>query len=294
VHATELTATLVSPPRALPGPTVLRTLRDRLRGAVEEAIDGASPVPELEVTLPVLRRATEAEAFEATVEPFAWKPAFVRRSLGLAAVEACVRGRFRAPAEAVAPIAERAVLEWERSGWRTFHWEPWFAGLAHGARAVVLAEAVTWSSSLWATFDWSVFDRPPRFGGPDDRWRCPTTPAVVFRGRSELRAEALPGPGHTTPDSGRPPALVSIAGGCPRAGWEAELAFLALASVVRAPDRPVPARVLGVWPDTGDRRFVEIDEPSLGAASDRAVATVVALVEAHRRAQGRSSVGRRR
>ncbi len=288
--ATELTATLVAPPQGVPHPAEIRTLRDRLRAAVEAATGGATHAPELEVTLPVLRRAAEPGAFEAAAEPFTWKPAFVRRSLGLAAVEACVRGRFRGPAEAAAPIAERAVVEWERSGWRTFHWEPWFAALAHGARAVVLAEAATWSSSLWATFDWSVFDRPPRFGGPDDRWRCPTTPAVVLRGRSELRVEATPGPCRAAPERGRPVALVSIAGGCPRAGWEAELAFLALASVVRAPDRAVPARVLGVWPDTGEQRFVEVDGRSLGSAADRVVATVAALVAAQGREGRRSSV----
>ena len=47
------------------------------------------------------------------------------------------------------------MSEWRQTGWRTFHWEPWLAGLPAGARAVVLAEAVTWATACSIlTFGW--------------------------------------------------------------------------------------------------------------------------------------------
>jgi len=42
----------------------------------------------------------------------------------------------------------------------------------------------------------------------------------------------------------------------------------------------VPARVVGVWPDTGADGVVEVDEGTLAAAADLVVATVTAVVEA--------------
>jgi hypothetical protein len=111
----------------------------------------------LVVSLPVLRQArNRPESVADSGEPFAWKPAFVRRSLGLAALDACAAGRFRTPGQAVGPVAGASVARWEETGWRTFHWEPWFAGLAPGARAMVLAEAVGWATAVWSSFDWEV------------------------------------------------------------------------------------------------------------------------------------------
>ena len=81
------------------------------------------------------------------------------------------------------PGGRQAVDEWRRTGWRTFHWEPWFAGLGPGGRAAVLAEAVTWATPLWAA---------PRLGrvgpravsaAPTTCGRCPATRTVRLRGR---------------------------------------------------------------------------------------------------------------
>ncbi len=141
------------------------------------------------VGLPLLRQArTRPETLTAPEEPFAWRPVFIRRSLGLAVVDACVRGRFRTPLEAVGPVVSEAVGQWEETGWRTFHWEPWVAALAPGARAVVLAEAVAWATSLWSSFDWSEFDPLPQIGGADDQWVCPAARPLRLKGRPELRA----------------------------------------------------------------------------------------------------------
>ncbi len=268
------TRSLTAPPPPPVDPAVRTALRGQLvarLGPLVAPLPAGDPVV---VTLPLLRQArSRPESLGERDAPFAWRPAFVRRSLGLAVVEACAAGRFHSPLEAAGPVAAEAVARWEETGWRIYHWEPWVAGLAPGARAVVLAEAVGWASSLWSSFDWSGMDPLPDFGGADDQWACPSTHSVRLKGRSELR---LPlGPGGAA-------ALVSVSGGCPTEGWREELAFLALTASLRSPSRPVPARVVGLWPDAGADRCVEIDETVLAAAVDRVVATVAAVVDSRR------------
>jgi hypothetical protein len=222
------------------------------------------------VSLPLLRTArTAPEWLARPEEPFTWKPLFVRRSLGLAVVGACASGRFRAPADAVGPVVDEAVAEWGRTGWRTFHWEPWVAGLTPGARAVVLADALCWATALWSSLDWAALSRAPRFGGVDDQWICPASRTLRLKARAEVRVPL-----------GEGSALVSVSTGCPGTGWADELAYLALVAGMRSPTRPIPARVMGLWPDAGFHSSVDIDHRSLDGAVDRVVATVAATVEA--------------
>ncbi len=258
-------------------------IRDALVARVDAAVDGLAPGGLVEVTLPVLRMARSRPGTVGLPEAtFAWKPVFARRSLGLAAVRACADGRFRGPAEAVGPLAEEAVDEWRRTGWRTFHWEPWFAGLGAGARAVVLAEATTWATPLWASAEWTALGSRAVIGGADDSWTCPGPRTVRLKARCEARVYPLPVEpargGAERPVAG--PALVSVSAGTPDEGWAHDLAYLALVAALREPDRPVAARVVGLWPESGLRRTVGIDEPALAAAADRVVAVVELLAHA--------------
>jgi hypothetical protein len=75
-------------------------------------------------------------------------------------------------------------------------------------------------------------------------------------------------------------ALVSVSVGCPEEGWVEELAYLALTAGLRSSSRPVPARVMGLWPDAGLHRTVDIDEQALEAAADRVARTVGIVVGA--------------
>jgi hypothetical protein len=285
-RAFELTRALLAPPVARVGEGERARVRDRLISGMAPVADRLDAGTQVEITLALLRRArSHPEGLARAEEPFAWKPAFVRRSLGLAMVNACLAGRFRTPAEAAGPVATEAVSEWRQTGWRTFHWEPWLAGLPAGARAVVLADAVTWATALWSSFEWSAFPGAPRVGGADEQWICPTVHSVRLKGRAELRVPLRPAPFPSPPgpEPALPPvALVSLAGGTPGPAWPDELAFLALVAGLRSPSRSVPARVVGVWPDAGTHRTVEIDGPMLNRAADRAIATVSALADAGR------------
>jgi len=233
------------------------------------------------VTLPVLRSVgPDARSALPPEEPFAWKPAFVRRSLGLAVVHACVSGRFHTPAQAVVPVADEAVEEWRRTGWRSFHWEPWMAGLAPGARAVALADALTWATALWTSLDWRALPAATRIGGVDDQWLCPAVRTVRLKARAEVRVPLVRAAPGVVPAEASGSVLVSVSSGCPARGWSEELAYLALVAGLRSPTRPVPARVIGLWPDAGFREGIEVDRAALEGAVDRVVATVARLVDA--------------
>jgi hypothetical protein len=281
----ELTRSLLAPPTTSVADRMWGEVRDRLLAGVVPRAEQLAPGAPLEINLAMLRQVRSHPETVTRPDPvFAWKPVFVRRSLGLAVVQACVDGRFRTPADAAATVAAEAVEEWRRSGWRTYHWEPWFAGLAPGGRAAVVADAVTWATALWSTFDWREFDPAPRLGGADDQWVLPADRTIRFKGRAELRVPVRPG-GSGSVGSGAPPrpeAMVSVTGGSPGDRWAEELAYLGLVAGLRSPWRPVPARVVGVWPDAGATRMVAIDDASLIAAADLVVDTVATLVDARR------------
>lgn len=274
-------------------------VRDRLLSAVPPLVDELPAGEQVVITLPMLRQARQGrDGALGLDQPFVWKPAFVRRSLGLAAIEACLQHRYETPAQAVGIVADEAVATWVRTGWRTFHWEPWFGGLPAGARSVVLAEAATWATALWSAFDWNQFASVPTAGGPDDQWICTAARTVRLKGRSELRI-GLTAPeccrtgrhrevasekefGAESSGPGPSTALVSVSGGIPSEEWRSELGFLALVASLRSPSRPVPARVAGLWPDAGVRRVIEVDAEILRAAADWVVSAVSMWVAAPR------------
>jgi hypothetical protein len=281
----QLTRSLLAPPTTSVTDRVRGEVRDRLLAGVVPRAEQLAPGAHLEINLALLRQVRSHPETVTRPDPaFAWKPVFVRRSLGLAAVQACIDGTFRTPAEAAGTVAAEAVEEWRRSGWRTYHWEPWFAGLAAGGQAAVLADAVTWATALWSTFDWREFDRAPRLGGVDDQWVLPADRTIRLKGRVELRVPVRPA-GSVGSDGPPPPeAMVSVAGGSPGDRWSEELAYLGLVAGLRSPWRPVPARVVGVWPDAGATRMLAVDDGSLIAAADLVIATVATLVDARRMA----------
>jgi len=259
------TAGLLAPPLHEVDADTLARVRAALEAGVADATAGLGHGDVVELGLHQLRRARyRPELLALPDEPFAWKPAFVRRSLGLELVRACATGRFRGPADAVGPVTDQAVEEWRRTGRRSFHWEPWLTGLGRGARAVVHAEAVAWATPLWAAFDWTGLAGVVEFAVPDDTWNCPAARPLRLRGRSEVRVGS-------PPDR---PSLVSVASGCPGDGWRDELAFLALVSALADPGRPAVSRVIGLWPESGYRLVVDVDGTTLAGAVDRVVDAV--------------------
>lgn len=285
IGVAEVTSALVAAPPTPVADGVRARLGEDLSARIAPLAECLPPGEQIVVTLPTLRQAlVRPDSLMQPDEPFAWKPVFVRRSLGLEVVNACATRRFRAPADAVGPVADEAVSDWERTGWRRFYWEPWLAGLAAGSRAMVFAEAVSWATALWSSLDWKAFSPPPHFGGTDDQWACPAARTVRLKGRCEVRVPLAQEP---TGTGGRnsvasPTALVSLSSGCPGPTWAEELAYLAMVAGLRSPARPVPARVVGLWPDAGEYRVAEVGDQLLAAAADRTVTTVQAIADAAR------------
>ena len=272
---------ILAPPVPPVGPDDRRRVHQRLLDAVLALAANVADGDRIVVTLPLLRRADrDPESLAAPEEPFSWKPAFVRRSLGLAAIDACLQRRYSTPGEATGSVADEAMAEWHRTGWRTFHWEPWMAALGPAARSAVLAEAATWATALWSSIDWRPLGSSIRLGGPDDQWVCPAARTVRLKGRCEMRLPLAPEQREGRRDQASRTTLLSVASGIPANGWETELGFLALVASLRSPTRPVPARVVGIWPDAGEHRSIDITPGALTAAIDRVIACIAAVVGA--------------
>ena len=278
---------VISAPATRSVPDVARAaVRERLVAALPQALGGAVPGGQLRLDLAVLRRAASNGYAEPPAdEPFSWRPSFVRRSLGLAAIDACLDRRFATPAEATPVVADEAVAAWARSGWRTFHWEAWYSALPTGAKASVVAEATTWATSLWSLLDWVAFPTRPTVGGPGDRWTFSGPRPLRLDGRSELQVDIATDPARRPAGPPGDPdhrlALVSVAGGIPSDGWPTELGFVALVAGLRRRSLPVPARIVGLWPESGEHRVLEVDSRALHAAVDRVLTTVGTLSGRH-------------
>ena len=185
------------------------------------------------------------------------------------------------PAEAVGPVADRAVAEWRRTGWRTYHWEPWFAGLGGGARAMVLAEASSWATALWSRTEWPRLG--PRAVGRTRR------PVGVRRPATGAAPGTVRAPGRTSagrpvggPSGGRHgPGVGGRRCARGRAGPRSWPSWPWSPPCGRRPDRCPP----GCSACGPNRRtpVVEIDEELLAGAAGRRRRRAVAAANAGRR-----------
>lgn len=201
-------------------------------------------------------------------DAFSASPARCRRSVGLAAVERCLRRRAAGPSQAVASVladgAEDAAGGTGGEAPRAPWWAPWYAGLAPGARAVVAAEATTWATQLWTSLDWRRLPAPVVVGGPDDWWSLPGR-RISLRGRSEVRVRL----------EGRS-VLVVVGSALPDAASRSELLFASLVPALAGAAGSAPGRVVGLWPAAGQVRVVPVDASALQEALD-VVASVAAI-----------------
>jgi len=197
--------------------------------------------------------------------PFVPSPVRCRRAVGLNAVARCLRGGSPTPATAVAEVlaagvedATDAVDPTVRPPW----WAGWYGSLSAGGRAMVEAEAVTWATQLWTALEWEQLG-PTTVGGGDDWWDCPRSRHLTLRGQADVRVRA----------GGRPVLLV-VGGGVPPSDWRRPLGYPALVAALARGERSVPARVVGLWPASGQVRILPVDH---GVLVDTAAAVVDAV-----------------
>ena len=207
--------------------------------------------------LPCCRRARHRpDALSVTPESHSsWKPVFARRSLGLAVVDACVSGRFRSPAGAAAVVADDAVVEWSGRVIAASTGSPGSPGWLRGPGLSCWPKLSPGPRRYGPRSTGAWCPPQPRWEVRDDVWACPAASRPsgsraaansAFRSRSDRQRSGL------ARLSRGPPALVSISSGHPQAGWEEELGLsLSGGFGLRSPSRPVPARIGGLWPETG-------------------------------------------
>jgi len=212
---------------------------------------------------------------------FSWRPARVRRSLGLLAVARHLQESAGSLPEAVEQAADLAVAAWRRTGRSRYHWEPWLAVRDPATRAEVLAQATTWAAGLVTSIDWPDLRSGFELGPHDSLWALPPDHHVRLKSRTDVRI-ALPmahdgrrlSADGTTDTTGpqRHVALVVVMNGYPTPVAETAIAYVALVEGLRHPARPLPVRVGGIWPDAGEVRVVDIDDSTLAKAIDLGVA----------------------
>ncbi len=152
-----LTDVLLAPAAAGVEPEGWARVRDRLVAGLVDAAAGRGGDVDVEVGVRQLRRARyRPELLGLPEEPFAWKPAFVRRSLGHRRGAGLRRGAVPGAGGGGRPAGRRGGRG--VAALRLAHL-PLGAVVrrARGRRpAPVLADAVTWATPVWAAFDWAA------------------------------------------------------------------------------------------------------------------------------------------
>jgi hypothetical protein len=284
-RARGLTGALVAPARPLPPAAAVAALRRALLAGLEEArAGGRGPV---RVHGYALRAAGEGTAARADPErePFRWTARRARRTVGLPAAARVVAGLDRTPAEATARVLEDMAAAGRR-GARPGSLAAWLAAPAPGVVPAVLAEATAWATHLTTALDWHRLARAgaggAEVGGADRWWDLGGRPPVGLRGRADVRVRVAPAGGSGAAGAAgaagagpaAPLACLSLVGGRPGPGSRAELGLAALVEVVRRPGGPVPARVVGWWPECGRALVLDVDEALLASTVSATVAAV--------------------
>jgi hypothetical protein len=204
---------------------------------------------------------------------FVYCTAVTRAAIGRAGLHRFVsKGRRLSPAEAVSQVLADPVED----AW----WGGWYASLDSSAQALVEAAAVAWVTPVWAALAW---ERIPRalVQQSNDFHDVSKSPSISLKSHLDvvvLVQATTAGGKELYP---RRSALV-VRSGAPSGGWKVELAFPALVVGLRRGPMVMPGRIVGLWPECGQARVLDVDLDVLSECAD-AVADLVAKWAAWRR-----------
>lgn len=214
--------------------------------------------------------------------PFRWTPRRARRIVGVSAAARVVEGRVRCPAQGAERAVAALVEDARRGAARPGSLGDWLGLAPTGVVAAVLAESTTWATHLVTAVEWHRIAGSAAVGGPDRWWDLGGRPVVGLRGRVDARlavtalGPAASGPG--APGSAQQ-SLLTVVGGRPGPGSRVELGLAALVDVLRRPGGPVPARVVGWWPECGRALVLDVDADLLTSTATAALAAVRCVVQ---------------
>jgi hypothetical protein len=269
-RARGLTDALLAPGVPSPPPHVVADLSRSLRDGLAEArrgCDGAT----VRVDAFAIRTAADPSRGEGRPEdgPFRWTPRRARRTVGVQAAARVVNGRVRCPAQGAERAVAALVEEARRGGARPGSLEDWLGTAPPAVVAAVLAEATAWATHLVTAIEWSRVGGSVEVGGPDRWWDLGGRPTVGLRGRVDVR---LTGP--------RPQqSLLTVVNGRPGPISRTELGLAALVDVLRRPAGPVPARVVGWWPECGRALVLDVGEELLTSTAAAVLAAVCGALQ---------------
>jgi len=270
-RAAAITDVLLSPP----GPVVtqhevegarsllIRELRD-----LHRSMPGTSPfrIDSYRLQL-ALRSPQQLSSLDCSFSP---SPASCRRAIGTEAVSLCVREPGVSPAQAVAEVLNSTIAypdDAERSWWRE-----WFLRIPPGARAVVQSEAVTWATQLFGALEWSRLQPNVRVGN-DFRWECPGARGVTVHAKIDVRVLV-----------DNRPVFFLVPTGTPGPHWSAALSLAALGAALAGGAESLPARVVGLWPASGQVRILPVQSGTLDRAARLVIEAARVLCQAGPRA----------
>lgn len=198
--------------------------------------------------------------------PFSWSPTTARRLVGAAAARRVIEGG--APSPLLAVRAEIARLSSAAGNDRPGSLAQWVHEAPRGLAAQLLAEATTWATELVTLLDWNRF-ATRTIGGADPVWAVPGAPWITLRARRDVEVSLT--------EVGGARAVLCLRAGRPTAEAARDLRIVALGDALTKPDRPVPTRVVGVWPAAGRSLSLEVSPADLAQAARDLVATATAM-----------------
>lgn len=272
-RAEALTDLLTSRATDVPNERELIEAKERVMSVLQQISLGLKPKTALRINQFRLERILESPYRVQGDEPFSPSPAACRRAIGTAAIRRCLKEPGLSPSRAVSEVLDMASRRCEpyESCW----WADWFNRLPFGAKGVVQAEAVTWSTQLFEALDWSRFETNPE-PGIDYRWDSPTKPPILIHSKVDVRIHL-----------GARPVLFLLPTGVAGKHWNDGFLLAVLAASLCGGITAVPARVVGLWPSSGQVRVLEVESGTLGRAADVVCEAAFALARSEAQARTR-------
>lgn len=264
-RARGLTDALLAPGAPSAPPHVVADLSRALRDGLAEARHGCDGAVVRVDAFAIRTAADPSRGKGGPVDsPFRWTPRRARRTVGVRAAARVVNGRVRCPAQGAERAVDALVEAARRGGARPGSLEDWLGSAPPAVVAAVLAEATAWATHLVTAIEWGRVGGSAEVGGPDRWWDLGGRPSVGLRGRVDVR---LTGP--------RPQqSLLTVVNGRPGPASRTELGLAALVDVLRRPAGPVPARVVGWWPECGRALVLDVGEELLTSTAAAVLAAV--------------------
>gem|GEM_PF-592676 len=233
-----------------PGPTperldlgLRRVLAHRIAASAPARSWGALRLDSYSILAALDERPREQRAFS-------WSPRATKRILGVRAAHRVLSGQCATPTEAVCAEIDDVIKRTEQQHTRPGSLGSWLEESTLGVRAAVIGEAVAHATDIITLLEWESVREITTIGRADPVWAVPGAPWISLRGRRDLEV--------TLDDERQERALVALRPGRPNPHSIDDLSLVALVEGLSQPEKPLPTRIVGVWPASGKSISLEV------------------------------------